>query len=306
MFAGTPVFSVRALDALYAAGHEIVGVYTQPDRPSGRGQKLSASPVAQRAAALGLPIFKPEKLRGNLSAIEQLRDLSPDLMVVVAYGLILPQAVLDLPRHGCFNIHASLLPRWRGAAPIQRAILAGDRQTGITIMQMDAGLDTGAMLLAESVPIEADTTAAALHDALSALGARLIVAAVARLQSGTLTAEPQPAQGATYAAKLDKAEARLDWRRTAVELGRAVRAFNPAPVAWTEHDGERLRIHAARPLATPGDAIPGTVITADATGIAVATGDGVLAIDALQWPGGRVIDAAQAATARSLLGRLLQ
>ena len=302
VFAGTPDFSVTALDALQAAGHDIVAVYTQPDRPAGRGQKTLASPVALRAAELGLPTFKPSSLRGNEPAIGGLRKLAPDLMVVVAYGLILPQAVLDLPRLGCFNIHASLLPRWRGAAPIQRAILAGDELSGVTIMQMDAGLDTGAMLLREEVAITASTTADQLQSQLRTIGARLIVEAVARAEAGTLKPEPQPAEGVTYAHKFDKAEARIDWRKPALELDRQVRAFNPAPIAWTELGAERLRVFAARPVAEPAEAEPGTILSAGAYGVFVATGDGQLCLQALQWAGGRVTDAEQAARGRPLLG----
>ncbi|PPE75270.1 methionyl-tRNA formyltransferase [Solimonas fluminis] len=300
VFAGTPDFAVAALDALHAAGHEIAGVYTQPDRPSGRGQKLSPSPVAQRAAALGLPLFKPEKLRGE--AVDELRALQPELMVVVAYGLLLPQAVLDIPRHGCFNIHASLLPRWRGAAPIQRAIEAGDTRTGVTIMRMDAGLDTGPMLLEEPLDIGPETTAASLHDQLQALGSRLIVDAVARLARGELRERAQPAEGATYARKLSKDEARVDWTRPAAEIARRIRAFNPVPVAWSELGGERLRLWQAREEAGAAGGEPGTILAADAQGIAVAAGEGVVRLLQLQWPGGKPVAAAQAASGRKLVG----
>jgi methionyl-tRNA formyltransferase len=301
VFAGTPDFSVAALEALHAAGHEIVGVYTQPDRPAGRGQKLTPSPVAQRAVELGLPVFKPLKLRGNDEAIAELRALNPEVMVVVAYGLILPQAVLDIPLHGCFNIHASLLPRWRGAAPIQRAILAGDRESGVTIMKMDAGLDTGPMLLIETTPITPTTTAAELHDALQAQGSRLIVEALRKLEAGTLRETPQPADGATYAHKLDKAEARLDWTKPAIELERAVRGFNPVPVAWTELAGERLRVFAAAVDESPADdAEPGSVLGVDASGLAVATGSGRLLLRQVQWAGGKVLAAHQAMQGRDL------
>jgi methionyl-tRNA formyltransferase len=302
VFAGTPDFAVAALDALHAAGHMIVGVYTQPDRPAGRGRKLAASPVAQRAAALALPLFKPEKLRGDAEQ-QQLRSLEPELMVVVAYGLILPQAVLDIPRHGCFNIHASLLPRWRGAAPIQRAIEAGDVETGVTIMRMDAGLDTGPMLLRESVAIDERTTAATLHDALAALGARLIVEAVARLERGELAPTPQPADGATYACKLDKDEARIDWSQPAAQIARRIRAFNPAPVAWSELDGERIRLFLADAQAPTATDAPGTIVAADGNGIAIAAGDGVVRLQQLQWPGGKPLSAAQIASGRPLRGR---
>ncbi len=306
VFAGTPEFSVAALNALHSAGHQIAGVYTQPDRPSGRGQKLTPSPVAQRAEALGLPLFKPEKLRNNEDAQAQLRALQPELMVVVAYGLILPQAVLDIPRLGCLNIHASLLPRWRGAAPIQRAIEAGDSETGVTIMQMDAGLDTGAMLLKDTLPIGADTTAAMLHDALAAMGARLIVEALARLEAGTLRPEAQPAEGVTYAAKLSKEEARVDWTQPAALIARRIRAFNPAPVAWSELEGERLRLYFATADAANAGAEPGTIVRADAQGIVVAAGRGTVTLQQLQWPGGRPVNAAQAANGRVRAGLRFQ
>ncbi|WP_428310923.1 methionyl-tRNA formyltransferase [Hydrocarboniphaga sp.] len=302
VFAGTPAFSVAALDALHAAGHQIVAVYTQPDRPAGRGQKTLASPVALRAAELGIPTYKPSSLRGNEPAIGGLRKLAPDLMVVVAYGLILPQAVLEVPRLGCFNIHASLLPRWRGAAPIQRAILAGDELSGVTIMQMDAGLDTGAMLIRDEVAITATTTSDQLHGQLQTMGARLIVEAVAQAEAGTLKPEAQPLEGVTYAHKFDKAEARIDWSKPASELDRLVRAFNPAPIAWTELGTERLRVFAAKPIADAAGAQPGTIISANAYGVVVATGEGQLVLQALQWAGGRVTDADQASRGRPLVG----
>ncbi len=298
VFAGTPDFAVTALDALHAAGHEIVGVFTQPDRPAGRGRKLSASPVALRAEALGITVHKPERLRAEAQA--ELRALAPDVMIVVAYGLILPQAVLDIPGHGCLNIHASLLPRWRGAAPIQRAIEAGDAETGVTIMRMDAGLDTGPMLLREAIPINADTTAATLHDSLATLGARLIVDAVARLAQGTLSEEPQPAEGATYAAKLTKDEARIDWTRSAVDIARRVRAFNPAPMSWSELDGERVRILLAQPVADASSAATGAIL--DGPTLRVACGAGTLEIEQIQWPGGRSLTAREALAARRLAG----
>ncbi len=301
VFAGTPEFSVAALDALHAAGHDIVGVYTQPDRPSGRGRKLSASPVAQRAESLGLPVFKPPRFTPD--AIDELAALAAELMVVVAYGLILPQAVLDVPVHGCFNIHASLLPRWRGAAPIQRAILAGDRETGVTIMQMDAGLDTGPMLLREALPIDEVMNSGELHDRLAVLGARLIVEAVQQCAEARLCPQPQPAEGACYARKLSKEEARLDWTLPAETLARAVRAYNPAPMAWTELDGERVRILEARALSLPGSTEPGSVLASGEQGIHVATGDGVLSLQRLQWPGGKPLQALDAARGRALDGR---
>ncbi|MEQ1440373.1 methionyl-tRNA formyltransferase [Fontimonas sp. SYSU GA230001] len=298
VFAGTPEFAVSALDALHAAGHDIVGVFTQPDRPAGRGRRLTPSPVALRAQALGVPVFKPEKLRGE--AQDVLRRLAPEVMVVVAYGVILPQAVLDIPVHGCLNIHASLLPRWRGAAPIQRAIEAGDARTGVTIMRMDAGLDTGPMLLQRSLPIGETTTAAELHDRLATLGAELIVEALARLARGELQERPQPAEGVTYAAKLSKDEARIDWSRPADEIARRIRAFNPVPGAWTVLDGERVRLLMARPLAQPAGGEPGRILAGD--GLVVAGGRDAVRIERLQWPGGRVLDAREALASRRLAG----
>ncbi|MGQ0621122.1 MAG: methionyl-tRNA formyltransferase [Panacagrimonas sp.] len=289
VFAGTPAFSVAALDALHDAGHDIVGVYTQPDRPAGRGQKLTPSAVAQRAGTLSLPAFKPEKLRGNEPALEQLRALAPDVLVVVAYGLILPQAVLDIPAHGCLNIHASLLPRWRGAAPIQRAVLAGDGETGVTIMRMEAGLDTGPMLLRGTVPITSNTTAGDLHDVLARLGADLIVAALKRLEQGDIEEVAQSAEGVTYAHKLSKEEARLDWRLPAEELRRRIHGYNPMPGAWTELEGERVKLFrteaAGSRVVSPSE--PGRLLHLDASGLGVATGDGLLRITELQRPGGR-------------------
>jgi methionyl-tRNA formyltransferase len=299
-FAGTPDFAVPALEALVAAGHPIAAVYTQPDRPAGRGRQLQPSPVAQRAAALKLPLRQPAKFTAE--AVAGLEQLAVDALVVVAYGLILPPGALAAPRLGCFNIHASLLPRWRGAAPIQRAVLAGDRDSGVTIMRMDAGLDTGPMLLREVLPIGPGMTAGELHDALAPVGARLMVQALEALARGAARETPQPAAGVTYAGKISKGEARLDWSRPAEELARAVRAYNPAPVAWTELDGERVRIYRAAPApAAAGE--PGTIIAADAGGIRVATGSGTLVIGELQWPGGKPLSAQQASAGRALNGR---
>ncbi|MBV8062174.1 MAG: methionyl-tRNA formyltransferase [Nevskia sp.] len=298
VFAGTPEFAVPALDALHAAGHDIAAAFTQPDRPAGRGRKLQASPVAQRAEGLGIPVHKPPKL--HVEAQAQLRELAPEVMVVVAYGLLLPQAVLDIPARGCINIHASLLPRWRGAAPIARAVEAGDAETGITIMRMDAGLDTGPMLLAERLALPPQMTAAALHDALAPMGGRLIVEALARLQRGELPEQAQPADGMTYAKKLSKDEARIDWSRSAEELARRVRAFNPAPVAWSELDGERIRFWNA--AAEPGGGEPGAVLELGTDGLRIACGEGVLRISELQRPGGKVLAAAEAARGWNIAG----
>ena len=301
VFAGTPEFAVPALDALHAAGHDIAGVFTQPDRPAGRGRKLQASPVALRAEALGIAVHKPPKLHAEAQAV--LRQLAPEAMVVVAYGLLLPQAVLDIPKRGCLNIHASLLPRWRGAAPIARAVEAGDSETGITIMRMDAGLDTGPMLLLERIPLGAEMTAAQLHDALSPLGGRLIVEALARLQRGELPEQAQPAEGMTYAKKLSKEEARVDWTQPAGTLARRVRAFNPAPVAWSELDGERIRLWNARALDRASGASPGTIVAADADGLRIACGEGQLLVTELQRPGGKALDAAQAVRGWAISGK---
>ena len=293
IFAGTPEFAATALQALLAAGHEVALVLTQPDRPAGRGMLLQASAVKKVALAHGIPVFQPERLK-DPAAHEPIRaacvERSAELMVVAAYGLILPLAVLGLPRRGCINIHASLLPRWRGAAPIHRAIEAGDAHTGITIMRMEAGLDTGPMLLMESLPIADTDTAGSLHDKLAVLGARLIVDALPRLERGELPDRPQPGEGITYAAKLDKAEAQLDWRRPAVELGRAVRAFNPFPGATAQIDGQTIKVWRAEPAAGKGEA--GTVLAAGGDGIVVAGGEGALRLTELQKAGGKRLAAA--------------
>jgi methionyl-tRNA formyltransferase len=282
VFMGTPDFAVPALRALVAT-HEVVAVYTQPPRPAGRGQALRPSPVQVAAEALGLPVRSPVSLRGEASAAD-LAALRAEVAVVVAYGLILPQAVLDAPARGCLNIHASLLPRWRGAAPIHRAVMAGDAETGVCIMRMEAGLDTGPVLLREATPIGAEETTGDLHDRLSAMGARLVATALTRLD--TLTPEPQPAAGATYAAKIDKAEARIDWSRPAVEVDRLIRGLSPFPGAWTLADGERLKILRSR-LGSRADA-PAPVLA----GPAVACGEGAIEIVEAQREGRRAQRAA--------------
>ncbi|MEL7254479.1 MAG: methionyl-tRNA formyltransferase [Pseudomonadota bacterium] len=253
IFMATPDFSVPVLDALVDAGHDIAAVYCQPPRPAGRGKKDRPTPVHARADALGLEVRHPVTLKG---AEDDIRALNADIAVVVAYGLILPQAVLDAPRLGCLNIHASLLPRWRGAAPIHRAIMAGDAETGVCIMQMEAGLDTGPVLLREATPIGAEDTTGALHDRLSDMGARLIVEALAGIDS--LTPVPQPTDGVTYAEKINKAEARVDWTAPAEEVDRKIRGLSPFPGAWSEAEGQRLKFLASRVVA--GTGAPGTVL----------------------------------------------
>ncbi|WP_116131268.1 methionyl-tRNA formyltransferase [Tropicimonas sp. IMCC34043] len=279
VFMGTPEFSVPALDALVAAGHDVACVYTQPPRPAGRGKKDRPSPVQARAEALGLPVRHPVSLRRPAEVLADFAALKPDVAVVVAYGLILPQAILDVPAKGCLNIHASLLPRWRGAAPIHRAILAGDTETGVCIMQMEAGLDTGPVLLREATRIGCEETTAALHDRLSDMGARLITEALGRLD--TLARNPQPDEGVSYADKIDKSEARIDWTRPAVEIDRQIRALSPFPGAWCEVKGERVKFLRSR-LAS-GQGRPGEVIA----GLTIACGDGAVEVLEAQRPGKR-------------------
>jgi len=287
-FAGTPEFAAAALEAILAAGFDVPLVLTQPDRPAGRGMQLQPSPVKRVALAAGIPVHQPEKLR-TPEQQAPLAAVQADVLVVAAYGIILPQAVLDLPRHGCLNIHASLLPRWRGAAPIHRAIQAGDAATGITIMQMDAGLDTGPMLLSRAEAIHADDTTGGLHDRLAQLGADMIVEALRALPGG-LTATPQPADGVTYAAKIGKAEASIDWNRPAVELERAIRAFNPFPGAVATLQQTPVKLWRARAIDAAGT--PGEVLLAEGAGVIVACGEGALCITELQKPGGKRLPAA--------------
>jgi methionyl-tRNA formyltransferase len=304
-FAGTPPFAVPALDALTDAGHRVQAVYTQADRPAGRGRSLQESAVKARALALGIPVMQPLSFN-SAEAQASLSALGVDAFVVVAYGLILPPAALAIPRLGSFNIHASLLPRWRGAAPIQRAIEAGDRMTGITIMRMDAGLDTGPMLLARPIAIEARDTAATLQDRLAKLGGEAICDALEALQRGLLHEQPQPAQGVCYAAKIRKSEARIDWHTDADTISRKVRAFDPWPVAETHFEGRQVRVWEAESAIGPDTEAAalsaGSIVRASKHGIDVACGRGVLRIARLQLPGGKPIAAHQFASSHALAG----
>ncbi|QXI43360.1 methionyl-tRNA formyltransferase [Pseudomonas wayambapalatensis] len=286
VFAGTPEFAAEHLKALLDSPYEIVAVYTQPDRPAGRGQKLMPSAVKALAVAHDIPVLQPPTLR-NAEAQAELAALAPDLMVVVAYGLILPQAVLDIPRLGCINSHASLLPRWRGAAPIQRAVEAGDAESGVTVMRMEAGLDTGPMLLKVSTPISAEDTGGSLHDRLAQMGPGAVVQAIAGLADGSLQGEVQDDALATYAHKLNKDEARLDWNRPAVELERLIRAFNPWPVCHSTLDGETVKVLGAN-LST-GNGASGEILSASKDGLVVACADGALSLTRLQLPGGKAL-----------------
>jgi methionyl-tRNA formyltransferase len=297
VFAGTPTFAVPSLRAA-AARNEVVAVYTQPDRPAGRGREVQASPVKLEALQRGLPVLQPETLKLQLSR-DALRALKPDLMVVVAYGLLLPQKILDIPRFGCWNVHASLLPRWRGAAPIQRAIEAGDTETGVCLMQMEKGLDTGPVLMSQKLAIGDEETAGQLHDRLAVLGAQVLADGLGLLRAGMKPVpQPQPETGVTYAHKLDKAEARLDWLQPARVLANKVRAFQPWPGAEATVAGERVRIHAACALPLAHQSEPGTLLFAGRDGIDIACGDGALRVRVLQREGGRAITAADYVNAR--------
>ena len=302
VFAGTPDFAAMHLGALQQSDHELIAVYTQPDRPAGRGKKLTPSPVKLAAEAAGLPVFQPASLKDSAQQ-QHLAALNPDVLVVVAYGLILPQAVLDIPGFACLNVHASLLPRWRGAAPIQRAIEAGDSETGITIMRMDAGLDTGDMLATASCPIEHATTSASLHDQLADCGTTLLLAVLKDLPDYLANGQKQDDTKATYAKKILKTEAEIDWNQCAIALDRAIRAFNPFPVCFTSVAGERLKIWQAQTAAhySEGDYPAGTITGADRKGIRVRCGAGDLIITRLQLPGGNILDAAQMLNAKSAL-----
>ena len=307
-FAGTPEFALPALEAL-GEHHEVVGVLTRPDRAQGRGRKLAPSPVKAVALARGLPLDQPSTLKSEAGRAA-LTAWAPEVLIVVAYGLLLPPEVLQLPRYGCLNLHASLLPRWRGAAPIQHAILAGDPRTGVTIMQMNEGLDTGAMLASVPLVISAVHTAGSLRDELSIIGAEALLKVLTGLARGEITPTPQPSEGVTYAGKIEKAEARIDWARPAGQIERQVRAFNPWPVAETRLDGAQLRIYSARTSPIPGEdgaksAEPGTILRVGDDFFAVRCGEGVLEVTQVQQPGRKPVGARDFSHARALQGRRL-
>ncbi|MGR8933825.1 MAG: methionyl-tRNA formyltransferase [Gammaproteobacteria bacterium] len=301
IFAGTPDFAVPTLRMLLASEHRICAVYTQPDRPAGRGRQLKPSPVKEVALTAGVPVYQPENLKSDEEQ-QRLRDFAADLMVVVAYGVILPSPVLAVPRFGCINIHASLLPRWRGAAPIQRALLAGDKETGVTIMQIAQQLDAGDMLHKEVYVIESDDTAAMLFEKLAHLGAAGLAKVLPAVETGRIIAKPQDEALVTYAAKLDKSEASIAWQETAETLARKIRAFNPWPVAQTNFGGVTLRIWKARVLSEPCDRPPGTVRYSNGKHLDVATGKGFLRLQEVQLPGGRRIPAHAFINAHSVDG----
>ncbi|MCG9601509.1 methionyl-tRNA formyltransferase [Vibrio sp. Isolate31] len=284
VFAGTPDFAARHLAALLSSEHEVIAVYTQPDRPAGRGKKLTASPVKNIALENNIPVYQPENFKSD-EAKQELADLNADLMVVVAYGLLLPQVVLDTPRLGCINVHGSILPRWRGAAPIQRSIWAGDKETGVTIMQMDIGLDTGDMLSISTLPIEATDTSASMYEKLAGLGPDALVECLADIASGKAVAEKQNDELANYAKKLSKEEARINWTDDAAHIERCVRAFNPWPMSHFEAAENNIKVWQSRVAEQTSDKPAGTILQADKTGIYLATGQGVLVLEQLQVPG---------------------
>lgn len=297
IFAGTPDFAARHLAALLSSDHEVVAVYTQPDKPAGRGQKLTASPVKELALAHELPVYQPATLRQE-EAQAELAALGADLMVVVAYGLILPKVVLDTPRLGCINVHGSLLPRWRGAAPIQRSIWAGDSETGVTIMQMDVGLDTGAMIRKVSCPIAADDTSASLYDKLAGLGPQALVDTIDTMAAGETAAEVQDGALANYAEKLSKEEARIDWSMEAAAIERCIRAFNPWPISWFEVAGQTVKVWQAAVVDSDQGQPAGTLLKADKQGIDIATGKGTLRLLTLQPPGKKAMSVADLLNSR--------
>lgn len=310
IFAGTPDFSVAPLQTLIDSQHEVIAVYTQPDRPAGRGRKLTASPVKQVALENDIPVFQPESLR-DAEAQQTLNDLNADIMIVVAYGLILPQVVLDMPKMGCLNIHASLLPRWRGAAPIQRAIESGDQQSGVTIMQMNAGLDTGDMLYKIATDITEEDSAQTLHDRLSELGCKALMSTLEGLQNGTITPEKQDESLVTYAEKMHKEEALIQWQQPALKIIRKIQAFNPWPVAYTLYQEQPLRVWQARQLSNAEQTElslrsdnnqPGLVLALSKQGLIVATGDQPICLQKVQPAGKKAMSAYDFAQARNLVG----
>lgn len=304
VFAGTPAFAVPALERLLASRHRVVAVYTQPDRPAGRGRQVQFSPVKECAVRNGVPVEQPATLR-DPEALRTLSGYSPDLMIVAAYGLLLPPAILAVPRLGCLNIHASLLPRWRGAAPIHRAILAGDRETGIDIMQMEAGLDTGPVLLERVISISDRETTGTLHDRLANLGADALETAVEELLAGRLAPRQQATDGVTYANKIRKEEARIDWSRPAIDIDRQVRAFQPLPVAETLYRGQQLKVWEASPALLHHDAVPGTVVAGTGEGIVVATGENALRLTRVQMAGRKPVPASDFLNAHPIVGERL-
>ncbi len=303
-FAGTPEFACEALAHLIASKHSVVGVLTQPDRPAGRGRKLTASPVKKLAIEHGIAVDQPQSFKAA-GSMDALLDWSPDVLVVAAYGLLLPKAVLDLPALGCLNIHGSLLPRWRGAAPIHRAVMAGDTETGVTIMRMDEGLDTGDMLSHVSLPIQSTDTTPQLHDELARLGAKALVDVLTPWCQGDVKAVAQPETGVTYAHKLDKAEAIIDFSKRAVECDRAIRGLAGWPIAESVLDGERIRLHASRlsQLTLNKGVEPGTIVSTENNVVSVATGEGVVDLTRLQRPGKKAIDASDFISGVNLTGR---
>lgn len=303
IFAGTPDFSVPPLKALLESDHDVCAVYTQPDRPAGRGRKLTASPVKEVAEQAGIPVYQPANFKQQQD-LEMLASLEADLMVVVAYGLLLPKAVLDAPRLGCVNIHASILPRWRGAAPIQRAVLAGDRESGVSIMQMDEGLDTGPVFLVRKTTLEEDETGGSLHDKLAGLGAKALMEALPGIAAESMPAIPQDNEQANYASKLSKKEAQINWADSAQEIVRQVRAFNPWPVAYCVYENQNLRVWEAEAIGGV-TASPGLVMAAGREGVDVSTGNGLLRIRKLQLPGKRAMSAADFINSNSIQGVML-
>jgi len=299
VFAGTPQIAVPCLQALMASSHKVVAVYTQPDRPAGRGRQLTASPVKEYAQSYSLPVRQPEKM--DTASQEQLKQLAPDVMVVVAYGLLLPKAVLEIPKYGCINVHFSLLPRWRGAAPIQYTLLSGDEITGVTVMQLDEGMDTGPILSQEKYPVDPEENSKMLQNRLADAGATLLLKTLTAIEQHKISPLPQDAAKATYAAKLTKSQGLIHWQKSAIDIVNQVRAFNPWPVAFTYFEGQRLRIWDAELVNVPTDVSPGTVIGVGKLGIEVASNDKMVRLRLLQLPGGRILSASEFLNARHVL-----